>query len=124
MPVQQRITLERLENHSVDALRLSGEIDLANAREVEDALLDQVGESSPGLVADLSSLQYVDSAGIRLFVEISERLRRNRQAFALAVPKDAPISRTLSIVKLELLVPVHQTVESAAEDVAASASSL
>jgi anti-anti-sigma factor len=120
----QRITLEREENHSVDVLRLSGELDLANEREVEQAVLDEVGESSPGLVADLSSLQYVDSAGIRLFVEISERLRRNRQTFALAVPEEAPISRTLSIVKLELLVSMHPTVESAAKDVAGSASTL
>jgi anti-sigma B factor antagonist len=122
--MQQRVTLERQENHAVDVLLLGGELDLANAREVEDALLEEVGERSPGLVADLTSLQYVDSAGIRLFVEISERLRRNRQAFALAVPEDAPISRTLSIVKLELLVPIHPTIEAAAEDVAASASTL
>jgi anti-anti-sigma factor len=122
--VQQRLTLERQENHSVDVLRLSGELDLANARDVEEALLEHVAETSPGLVADLTSLQYVDSAGIRLFVEISERLRRNRQAFALAVPEDAPISRTLAIVKLDLLVPIHRTIESAAEDVAASASTL
>jgi anti-sigma B factor antagonist len=122
--MQQRVTLERQENHAVDVLLLAGELDLANAREVEDALLEEVGERSPGLVADLTSLQYVDSAGIRLFVEISERLRRNRQAFALAVPEDAPISRTLSIVKLELLVPIHPTIEAAAEDVAASASTL
>jgi len=122
--MRPRITLEREENHSVDVLRVRGEIDLANARDVEDALLEQVAESSPGLVADLSSLQYVDSAGIRLFVELSERLRRNRQAFALAVPEDAPIARTLSIVKLDLLVPIHQTIESAADDVVASASTL
>ena len=122
--MQQRVTLERQENHAVDVLLVGGELDLANAREVEDALLDHVGERSPGLVADLTSLQYVDSAGIRLFVEISERLRRNRQAFALAVPEAAPISRTLSIVKLELLVPIHPTIEAAAEDVAASASTL
>lgn len=120
--MQQRITLERQENHSVDVVRLSGELDLANAREVEGDLLDHVAESSPGLVADVGSLQYVDSAGIRLFVEISERLRRNRQAFALAVPADAPISRTLSIVKLELLVPIHDTIEGAAADVASTAS--
>lgn len=122
--MQQRITIERQENHSVDVVRVSGELDLTNAREVEDELLEHVAGSSPGLVADLGSLQYVDSAGIRLFVEISERLRRNRQAFALAVPEDAPISRTLSIVKLELLVPIHTTVEDAAEDVASAASAL
>jgi anti-anti-sigma factor len=119
--MQQRITLEPEENHDVDVMRLNGELDLANARDVEGALLDHVAETSAGLVADLSSLQYVDSAGIRLFVEVAERLRRNRQAFALAVPEDAPISRTLSIVKLDLLVPIHRTVESAADDVAAAA---
>jgi anti-sigma B factor antagonist len=114
----QRITLDPLANDSVDVMRLGGEVDLGNSRDVAEALLDHVSEDSPGLVIDLSGLRYVDSAGIRLFVELSERLRRNRQTLALAVPSDAPIHRTLSIVKMELLVPVHESVEDAVEDIA------
>ena len=121
--MQQRITLEPRENHSVGVVSLQGELDLSNVQYVEDALLEQVGDDAPGLVADLAELQYVDSAGIRLFVEVSERLHRNRQAFALAVPPDAPVSRTLSIVKLELLVPIHETVEDAVEGIVASSAS-
>jgi anti-sigma B factor antagonist len=115
--VQQRITIEAQENHAVGVVSLQGELDLSNAQYVEDAMLEHVDDEAPGLVADLTDLHYVDSAGIRLFVEVSERLHRNRQAFALAVPPSAPISRTLSIVKLDLLLPIHETVEGAVEGI-------
>ena len=121
--MQQRITIEPRENHSVGVVGLRGELDLSNVQYVENSLLEHVGDDAPGLVADLADLSYVDSAGIRLFVEVSERLRRNRQAFALVVPADAPISRTISIVKLDLLVPVHQTLEDAVEGIVASTTS-
>lgn len=121
--MQQRITLEPRQDHSVGVVSLQGELDLSNVQYVEEALLEHVGDDAPGLVADLAELSYVDSAGIRLFVEVSERLRRNRQAFALAVPPDAPIGRTLSIVKLDLLVSIHQTVEDAVEGIVASTAS-
>ena len=121
--MQQRITIEPRGNHAVGVVSLQGELDLSNVQYVEDALLEQVDGEAPGLVADLAELHYVDSAGIRLFVEVSERLHRNRQAFALAVPPAAPISRTLSIVKLDLLVPIHETVEDAVEGIVASTAS-
>jgi anti-sigma B factor antagonist len=112
------LTVEPLGNGAVRVVRLSGELDLDSSREIGDTLLDLVPDQAEGLVADLSELRYVDSAGVRLFVELSERLERNRQKLALVVPEGAAISRVLSLVKLDLLVAVH---ESTAEAIGAIA---
>jgi anti-sigma B factor antagonist len=101
------VTVEPLENGAVRVVRLSGELDLDSSREIGERLLELVPDHAEGLVADLSDLRYVDSAGVRLFVELSERLERNRQKLVLVVPEGAAISRVLSLVKLDLLVAVH-----------------
>jgi anti-anti-sigma factor len=103
-------------------VRISGELDSTNADDAADALLSHVSDAaSDGLVADLSGISYVDSAGVRAFVELSDRLRRNRQRLALVAPADSRMSRVLSIVKMELLVPVYQSVEAAVDAVASPA---
>lgn len=94
-------------------LRIAGEIDMDNADEVASSIVDHVPGDAAGLAIDLGGLTYVDSAGIRVFVELSDRLARNRQRLALAVPAAAPISRVLALVKLELVVPLRDDMESA-----------
>jgi stage II sporulation protein AA (anti-sigma F factor antagonist) len=119
--VRQSISIETVDTGTtVVVVRISGALDSTNANDTAEALLSHVPHAaSARLVADLSGITYVDSAGVRAFVELSDRLRRNRQALALVAPAESRISRVLSIVKMELLVPVHQTVE-AAVDAAAS----
>jgi anti-anti-sigma factor len=112
--------MEAVENEDATILRLSGEIDLTNARDVANALLQEVSDDASGLVAELSGVTYLDSAGVRLFVDVAERLQRNRQRLALCVPPGSPISRTLSIVKMELLVPVHESLDEAVAALTAS----
>lgn len=94
-------------------LRIAGEIDMDNADEVASSILDHVPGDAAGLAIDLGGLTYVDSAGIRVFVELSDRLARHGQRLALAVPAAAPISRVLALVKLELVVPLRDDMESA-----------
>ena len=119
--MRQRVAIEPLASDTVSVVRVTGEIDLGNARDVADALLNSIADTSPGLVAELSGVSYIDSAGVRLLVDVEERLRRNRQALALAIAPNSPISRTLSIVKMDLLIPMHETVEEAVATIAADA---
>jgi anti-anti-sigma factor len=119
--VRRSISIETADiGTTVVVVHISGALDSTNANDTAEALLSHVPDAASALlVADLSGITYVDSAGVRAFVELSDRLRRNRQALALVAPAESRISRVLSIVKMELLVPVYQTVE-AAVDAAAS----
>jgi anti-sigma B factor antagonist len=105
--------VEPLDSGAVAVVRVSGELDLENVDEIHEALLELVPNSANGLVADLSNLTYVDSAGVRLLVEISEELTRNRQQLALVVPQQATINRIFSLIKLNMLVPIHETIAAA-----------
>jgi anti-sigma B factor antagonist len=105
--------VEPLDSGAVAVVRVSGELDLENVDEIHEALLELVPNSANGLVADLSNLTYVDSAGVRLLVEISEELTRNRQQLALVVPQQATINRIFSLIELNMLVPIHETIAAA-----------
>jgi stage II sporulation protein AA (anti-sigma F factor antagonist) len=99
----------------VPRVRIVGEIDMDNADDAIDRLLELLPFDAPGMVVDLAGLTYVDSAGIRVFVELADRLARNGQDLALAVPSEAPINRVLSLVRLELVVPLYEDAEAAVE---------
>jgi anti-anti-sigma factor len=85
-------------------MRVSGEIDLANAAQLYAMLLEHGGERR--LVVDLSSLGYIDSAGLAALHRAYLELRGEDRELALVVPPDAPCARTFEIVALDLpIVP-------------------
>lgn len=116
--------LSRLEFSGEDVVvaRLSGEIDLSNARQVGEDLAAAVPNSALGMVIDLTATSYLDSSGVHLVFDLAERLRRRQQQLRVVVPAGAPIRRILKIVELDGSVPVLATVEAAVEEVRAGGS--
>jgi anti-anti-sigma factor len=85
--------------------RLSGEIDISNAETVGERLAERFNVAEH-YVIDLSATTHLDSAAIRLFFVISERLRTRRQAFTLVIPESAPIRRVLTIANVSAVIDV------------------
>ena len=52
-------------------LKVIGYLDTANANEVQIAVNQILGESSPSIILDLSELRYLSSAGVGLIVSTS-----------------------------------------------------
>jgi anti-anti-sigma factor len=109
-----------LSGDDVVVARLSGEIDLSNAREVGDELSSSVPNTALGLVLDLTATTYLDSSGVHLVFDLAERLRRRQQQLRVVVPAGAPIRRVLRIVELDDTVPVIATVDEAIEQIRSS----
>ena len=83
----------------VVTIRVSGEIDLANAVRVEWDLLRSVENTATEAVVDLSEIGYLDSAGLRILFSFAARLetRQHRAAdhrpggvAGAAGPRDLP----------------------------------
>jgi anti-anti-sigma factor len=101
--------------------RLTGEIDLSNAADVGETLAGAVPNTALGLVIDLTATAYLDSSGVHLLFDLSERLQRRQQQMRVVVPEGGPIRRVLRIVELDATVPVLSSVEEAVEQIRASA---
>jgi anti-anti-sigma factor len=99
----------RVEASSHDGFRLvrvSGEIDLSNVRELADAIGAEVPHDVPAVVVDLSGTTYLDSTGIAMIFRLNERLANGRQELRLLVPPGSPIRAVLDLTNVPAAIPV------------------
>ena len=77
-------------------LSLSGELDLASADRLESALDELRASSASGVILDLRGLSFIDSTGLRVIIQLHERMR------AAGMPLEiwegpAPVARVFEI---------------------------
>jgi anti-sigma B factor antagonist len=88
---------------------LTGEIDLSNAASIGQAIAETSSSQQAGLVLDLSSLRYLDSAGIQLLFRLREQLRARSQTFALVIPARSASNDALRLAGVTLHVKTYET---------------
>ena len=106
--------IEFEEREGVLLARITGEVDGSNAVELGRALGDRLPTSARGLVLDLSSVDYLDSAGIELLFGLARRLGDRRQRLHLGIPERSPIRRVLEICDIGSVAPIADTADAAA----------
>ena len=77
---------------------LSGELDLTNARGLEERL-DGAAPDETVLVIDLNRVVFIDSAALHVLFKLAERRPNDR--LALLMDPNAAVSRTLDIVHMK-----------------------
>ena len=90
---------------------LAGELDLYNAHEVREALLECCAEGPPRLVVDLSGVKFIDSTALGVLIEARTKLE-NRRGFLLAAP-GLETRRALEISGLDRHFTVHDSLDAA-----------
>ena len=94
-------------------VRIVGDVDAANAAGVRDDISRLLTNHHMGLVLDLSRTRYLDSAGIQMLLDLSERLRSRGQSLSLYVTREQPLRLTLSLFELERAFPVVDSLDEA-----------
>jgi anti-sigma B factor antagonist len=92
-------------------VRLSGELDLYNAHEVREVLLEECAQEPERVVIDLSEVAFIDSTALGVLIEARTKLP-NRRAFLLAAPA-IETRRALEISGLDRHFGLYDTLESA-----------
>lgn len=72
--------------HDTDVIALVGELDLANAADVEAELLRVEATDAHAIVLDLSGLTFMDSTGIRMLVVSYSRARADSNRLTIIRP--------------------------------------
>ena len=88
-------------------IALSGEIDMANAQSVQDAIFAALGNRLTHVTVDLSALDYIDSAGMRLLFTLAARLKTLQINLELIAPPDSPARQVVAISGLESITSVR-----------------
>lgn len=92
-------------------VRLGGELDLYNAPDVRNALLNACGDSAQRVVVDLGEVEFIDSTALGVLIEARSKMTDGR-AFLLAAP-GLETSRALKISGLDRHFAVHDSVPAA-----------
>lgn len=88
-------------------IRLSGEIDLANAAAVEDQIRAALTPQPSGVSVDLTDLTYLDSTGMRILYGLASRLQALRIVLELIVPLSSPTRRLIELSGFESIATVR-----------------
>jgi anti-sigma B factor antagonist len=88
-------------------LRIHGEIDISNAREVLATIQAVVPNGAQAIVVDLSETAYLDSSGVHLLLLLADRLRARRQELSLVVPSTARIRALLEVAGVPKLIQMR-----------------
>jgi anti-sigma B factor antagonist len=87
-------------------LALCGELDLASADQLEDAI--RMAEEGSGLriVVDLGDLRFIDSTGLNVLLNAQARSRKNGQRLSFKPSRHEAVIRLLDLTQTtEILAP-------------------
>src|SRR5262245_7911997 len=90
--------MEITERKTVDivTLGLSGKLDATSAKTFEEKILTRIESGDRRIVIDLAQLDYVSSAGLRVFILASKRLSSANGKMVLCALKD-PVKEVFDI---------------------------
>ncbi|WP_165872893.1 STAS domain-containing protein [Nocardioides jejuensis] len=99
------------DREDVRIARVSGEIDLSNARAVLEAIGDAVRSGATSIVVDLSGVTFLDSSGIAMLFRLQQRIAYSRQELRLVVPRGSTVRRVLELARVPDLIPIQDTLD-------------
>ena len=91
-------------------VRVSGELDLATAPDVEKTLSE--ADLASTLVFDLTECGFIDSTGVRVLLATAAKAGETGGKVSVVAP-DPAVRRALEIAGLGAVLPIHTTVAAA-----------
>lgn len=99
--------IELAEREGVRVVAVTGELDISNVGALEDATFDLPNEAL-GIVLDLSSATYIDSATLSLLFKLNHSLKRRGQALRVVCPPGSSAQRVLELTAFERELPPEE----------------
>jgi stage II sporulation protein AA (anti-sigma F factor antagonist) len=105
--------LELSRQGSVVIGRLVGEVDMSNADELRLALGAAIPTDAVALVLDLTGVDYLDSAGVRMMYQLSEDVQARRQRLQPVIPSQSMVADVLRLSGVAEYIGAVETVDEA-----------
>ena len=106
------IHIKRLQEDGTDVIVLIGEIDASSSIELDLAIAKSVGEGFTRILIDCSSLEYISSAGLGVFMSYIEEFKDKKITMVLYGMNDK-VANTFEILGLRELLTIGKDKEEA-----------
>ncbi len=100
---------------NVDIVQAQGRLDAATASGLDQRLASMIDAGSRRVALDLSGIEYVSSAGLRVFLSAAKRLQQVQGKLSLAAPTPQ-VRQLFEMAGLAGVLPVFDTVEAASNE--------
>jgi len=104
------ITVESFKR--ADVVSVNGRIDSSNASELDDTFKSLAEDGRYQLVADLSGIEYMSSAGLRALVAALRESKKHRGDLRIATPSER-MQEVLNLAGLDSVFTVYEDATSA-----------
>ena len=118
-PLRFRLTSAHLADETY-VVTLAGELDLANSRELDDALRSLTSDSARRVIVDLLEVPFLESTTLGVLLRHARRLRMGEGELTI-VSDDVRVLRVFEITGLGANFRFERTLAAAVEDVFAAA---
>ena len=97
-----------------------GRIDTLAATELDQALQGSLSENTYNIVVDLSGVEYISSAGLRVLAAVQVKSKAEGGDMKLSGLNER-VSRVFNIIGFDLLMSIHDTADAAIANFSPSA---
>lgn len=103
-------SLETSRHEGKVVIGVTGEIDISNAfrlgREMEEAIAN-----ATAVAIDLTAVNYIDSQGVRVLYQLSQRVTADGIELTFIAPADSIAGQVLELTRMSDLIPVRESLE-------------
>lgn len=103
------MSVDKLDERIV--VHVAGEVDLANAPELDGQLASVMTEAPSQLVVDLTNVTFMDSTGLGVLVRALKRSRELDIRLDLIVTNER-VLKVFGITGLDTVLPIHSSMDS------------
>ena len=96
-----------LTDREVAVVEVSGEVDMAVAGELEQALSPDRVDGRTAVVIDLTAVTFMDSSGIRALLVGHSALQKAGIRSAVAIREDSPVRRVIDLAEVTDMLSAH-----------------
>ena len=82
-------------------VRVGGEMDGSNARDLEDELIRLGKDGRSEMVLDVSSLEFIDSTGLAVIFRADRRMEKDGRSLILVRPQGQQVGRAFELSGLD-----------------------
>jgi anti-sigma B factor antagonist len=102
------IEINVTDHNQVTLVEVSGRVDSMNANQFGEALASQIDGGNVHLVLDLSSVEYMSSAGLREIVTSLKKAKKARGDLRLAQPSQR-VREVLEMAGLDTIFTIYES---------------
>lgn len=92
-----------------------GDVDMTNAGPLEQKAVSNLLNTDSGLTIDLTNVDYIDSAGIRVLLSLRRKLEERQQKILLVIPQTSVLNKALEVGGVPAVIPICRSIAAARE---------